>query len=32
MADLKFKYGTTDINEASNDPGTIYVENWYRKS
>lgn len=26
MADLKFKYGTTDINEATNDPGTIYVQ------
>ena len=26
MADLKFKYGTKDINRASNDPGTIYVQ------
>lgn len=26
MADLKFKYGTSDINGASNDPGTIYVQ------
>jgi hypothetical protein len=25
MADLKFKYGTTNINEADNDPGAIYV-------
>ena len=26
MADLKFKYGTTNINEADNDPGAIYVQ------
>ena len=26
MADLKFKYGTSDISGASNDPGTIYVQ------
>lgn len=26
MADLKFKYGTSDINGADNDPGTIYVQ------
>lgn len=26
MADLKFKYGTSNINEANNDPGTIYVQ------
>lgn len=26
MADLKFKYGTSNINGAGNDPGTIYVQ------
>ena len=26
MADLKFKYGTTNIDEVGNDPGTIYIQ------
>ena len=26
MADLKFKYGTDDIDKVGNDPGTIYVQ------